>query len=102
MPGSEFAMNKQHTRTELGRIRRFRRFRWMRKYLPRVYYSNPKTGVSIIEFIQDSPGQRMQGMCDMASDLIYRLTGTKMTDISDNNVRVDPKREVVKLIDLAY
>jgi len=86
----------------------------MRKYLPRVYYSNPTTGVSIIEFIDDdksvmtrgemstSHQQRMQGMCDMVQDLIFRLTGTKMTDITDDNVRFDQKRRVSKLIDLAY
>lgn len=86
----------------------------MRKYLPRVYYSNQTTGVSIIELVDDSKHmtdrgvwgnsqqQRMQGICNMAQELIYRLTGTKMTDITDENVRVDQKRKVVKLIDLAY
>src|SRR6266705_5037212 len=108
MPGTDFTVNKIHTRTELARIRKFRRFRWMRKYLPRVYYSNSVTGVSIIEFIDDkqqmmnrgsmstSQQQRMQGVCDMVQELIYRLTGTKMTDITDDNVRVDQKRRIVK------
>ena len=52
--------------------------------------------------MSDSRQQRMQGMCDMAQELIYRLTGTKMTDITDDNVRFDQKRRVAKLIDLAY
>lgn len=114
MPGTDFVVNRRHTKTELGRIKRFKRFRWMRKHLPKVYYSNPVTGVSIIEFVDDSKPmmergiwgnsqqQRMQGMCNMVQDLIYQLTGTRMTDITDENVRVDQKRCVVKLIDLAY
>jgi len=114
MPGTDFVTNKIHTRTELARIKKFKQFRWMRKYLPRVYYSNPTTGVSIIEFVDDSreltdrgvlsnsQQQRMQGMCNMAQELIFRLTGTRMTDITDDNVRLDQKRRVVKLIDLAY
>jgi hypothetical protein len=114
MPGTDFVVNKTHTRVELARIKKFRKFRWMRKYLPRVYYSNPVTGVSIIELVDDSRQmvdrgvrcdsrqQRMQGMCNMAQELIYRLTGTRLTDMTDDNVRVDQKRKVVKLIDLAY
>lgn len=114
MPGTDFVVNKIHSRTELGRIKKFRRYGWMRKYLPKVYYHNSKTGVSIIECVDDSKNvmnrgvmsdsrqQRMQGMCDMAQELIYRLTGTKMTDITDDNVRFDQKRRVAKLIDLAY
>jgi hypothetical protein len=113
-PGTDFAVNKIHTRTELARIKKFRRFRWMHKYLPKVYYSNPKTGVSVVAFIDDSKPvtihgdlsnyhqQRMHGMCSMAQELIFRLTGTKMTDITDYNVRYDQKRRVSKLIDLAY
>lgn len=113
-PGTDFIINKIHTRTELARIKKFRRFGWMRKYLPKVYYHNSKTGVSIIEFYDDSKQmmtrgiwgnsqqQRMQAMCNMAQDLIHRLTGTRMTDITDENVRVDQKKRVVKLIDLAY
>ncbi len=114
MPGTDFVINKSHSRTELARIKKFRRFRWMRKYLPKVYYSNPTTGVSIVELVDDSRHmtdrgvwgdsheQRMQAMCNMAQELIFRLTGTKMTDITDENVRVDQKRRVIKLIDLAY
>lgn len=114
MPGTDFVVNKIHSRTELARIKRFRRYTWMRKYLPKVYYSNPVTGVSIIELVDDSKHmmdravwgdskqQRMQAMCNLAQDLIFRLTGTKMTDITDENVRVDQKRKVIKLIDLAY
>lgn len=114
LPGTDFILNKIHTRTELARIKKFKKFRWMRKHLPRVYYSNPVTGVSIVEFVDDSrymtdrgvwgnsQQQRMQAMCNMAQELIYRLTGTRMTDITDENVRVDQKRRVIKLIDLAY
>lgn len=114
MPGTDFPNNKRHTQTELGRIRKFRRFHWMRKYLPKVYYSNPKTGVSIIELIDDtklmrdrhlwgnSQEQRLQGLCNMVQDLVFRLTGTRMTDITNENVRVDQKRKVIKLIDLAF
>ena len=114
LPGTDFVINKIHSRTELGRIKKFRRFGWMRKYLPKVYYHNSKTGVSIIEYVDDSKKlilrgvmstsqqQRMQGMCDMVQELIYRLTGTKMTDITDDNVRFDQRRRVAKLIDLAY
>ena len=114
MPGTDFRDNKIHTRTELARIKKFQRYRWMRKYLPKVYYHNPKTGVSVIEYVDDSKlfhdrghahdanEQRMQGMCNLVQDLIFRLTGTKMTDINVDNVRFDQKRCVSKLIDLAY
>lgn len=100
--------DKQHTQNEMRKIKKLQRIKWMKKYLPRVYYYNPKTSLVIMEYIDDSAPrdgdsaeeQREHGVWRMLEELIRRATQVKVDDLDIHNVRFDQSTNRLKLIDL--
>jgi hypothetical protein len=111
MPASgndDYHEGKRHTTAEVKRIARLGKFSFMRKYLPKVYYHDRKSGVLVMHwydtFINDFDAYCSLG--NMVADLMYRLTGVKTIDIHSGNTRTSsPKRKDrgrTILIDVGY
>lgn len=95
-----------HSRDEMRKIRTLSKFKFLRKYLPKVYYYDRQSGVIVMKFYEDF--EDYDDACDavgtLAGELIKRLTGVSMVDIHSGNARIrdyhEPPRLV--LIDLGY
>jgi len=104
----DYHEGRWHTTTEVKRIERFSKFPFMRKYLPKIYYHDRKSGVLVMRWY-DKFEDEFVGYCslgNMVADLMYRLTGVKTLDIHGGNTRTSNPRKGEKghtvLIDMGY
>jgi hypothetical protein len=111
MPASgndDYHEGKWHTTTEVKRIERLRKFPFMRKYLPKIYYHDRKSGVLVMRWYEafDNDFNAYCSLGNMAADLMYRLTGVKTIDIHGGNTRTSNPNRGEKgrtiLIDMGY
>jgi len=102
-----YRYGKCHSTTEVKRIKRLNKFPFMRKYLPKIYYHDRKSGMLMMRWydnFEDSEDAYFS-LGKMAAEMIYRLTGIKLIDIHDDNTRTpDPHCEYSRtvLIDIGY
>lgn len=104
----DYHEGKWHTTTEVKRIERLSKFTFMRKYLPKIYYHDRKSGVLVMHWYDEFNDDfiRYCSLGNMAADLMYRLTGVKTIDIHGGNTRTSNRLEDEKgrtiLIDIGY
>ena len=104
----DYHEGKWHTTTEVKRIERLSKFPFMRKYLPKIYYHDRKSGVLVMHWYDEFNDDfiRYCSLGNMAADLMYRLTGVKTIDIHGGNTRTSNRLEDEKgrtiLIDIGY
>jgi hypothetical protein len=104
----DYHEGRWHTTTEVKRMERLRKFPFMRKYLPKIYYHDRKSGVLVMHWYAafTSNFHAYCSLGNMAADLMYRLTGVKTIDIHDGNTRTsNPERDEkgrTILIDMGY
>jgi len=97
----------RHSRAEMRKIKKLSEFPFLRKYLPRVYYYDPKSGVIVMELYSrfSDNVDAADALGRLAGMLIHRLTGVPMKDIhTDNILTPDPRRRSPRLVfcDLGY
>jgi tRNA A-37 threonylcarbamoyl transferase component Bud32 len=94
--------NRAHTQAEIRRIKQLRKFRVMRRHLPRIYYYDPKSSVLVISY--HPPFENDMKCCDATGrflgQLIYQIAGVRCTDIRMENIHQQGQNAV--LIDLGY
>jgi hypothetical protein len=104
----DYHESKWHTTTEVKRIARLSKFPFMRKYLPKIYYHDRKSGVLVMHWYDgfNDDFTRYCSLGNMTADLMYRLTGVKTIDIHGGNTRTSNPRKGEKgrtiLIDIGY
>lgn len=95
-----------HSRDEMRKIKKFSKFKFLRKYLPKVYYYDRQSGVIVMKFYEDFEdcGDACDAVGTLAGELIKRLTGVSMVDIHSENVRVRDTYKPPRLVfcDLGY
>lgn len=96
-----------HSRTEMRKIARLSRFPSLRKYLPKIYYYDSKSGVIVMKFYPNfyDDIDACEAVGDLAGVLLKELTGVEVIDIHSGNIRTkNPRRESPKvvLVDLGY
>jgi hypothetical protein len=96
-----------HSRTEMRKIARLSLFPSLRKYLPKIYYYDSKSGVIVERFYPNFSDDidACEAVGNLAGVLLKELTGVKVIDIHSGNIRTkNPRRESPKvvLVDLGY
>lgn len=96
----------KHSALEADRHRHFMGFHELRYHLPRLYFHDRKTGVIVMEYVEEDKTDRKaywmnDALYDLVAVLIKSLTRKKMTDISENNLKLS-KDGQLKFIDLAF
>ena len=99
---------KIHTTVELRKLKKLAQYPWMRKYLPKVYYHDPKSGVLVMKFYPEfgDEDDQIDGLGNLIRTLIRRTTGVDIADIHSENVRNGTRHEAIKylpiLVDVGY
>ena len=94
-----------HMKQEVERIRdikKSRRFRPFRRYLPDILYFNKDTGVLLMPEYEKVGNVSRRVVSDILSNLSYDLNDGSGSDLHDENIRYDPTREGYVIIDLGY
>jgi hypothetical protein len=97
----------RHSRAEMRKIKKLSEFPFLRRYLPKVYYYDPKNGVIVMELYHPFSDNvdAADALGRLAGMLIHRLTGVPMKDIHTDNIRTpNPQRCSPRLVfcDLGY
>lgn len=96
---------RRHTRTEIARIGRLAKHRWMRPYLPTIYWHDKQSGTLVMSYhppFTDHEDQ-VDALGKFVQLLLRKSTGVRSTDLHSENIH--KKREnwnIVTLIDLGY
>ena len=97
---------RRHTNEEVCRINKLSGFPKMRKFLPKIYYHDPKAGVVVMrwypDYDKDYEEEDMLG--HMIQRLVYDMTGVMLSDVHTGNVRSHNGKHGGRtiLIDLGY
>lgn len=95
---------KAHSANEVRKIRRLSKFRWVKSYLPTIYFHDKQSGVLVVswhdEFATDNDAFIALGA--LASRALKIATGVLVSDIHGDNVRRGAQRRKIILIDLGY
>lgn len=95
---------RAHSASEVRKIRKLRRFRWMRAYLPTIEFYDRRSGVLVLswhpEFANDRDAFVALGM--LCTRAIKNSTGVLVSDIHEDNVRRGDQRRKIILVDLGY
>jgi hypothetical protein len=101
----------RHSVIEVRKIKTLQKFSIMRPHLPRVYYSDKRAGVIVMEYIDDkkikteigdTDDARRYGIHSLVARLIKAHTGVTIDDFGEDNVRYDKKTSRLKIVDFAY
>lgn len=96
---------KRHTKQEMLRLARLKKFRFMHQFLPKVYYHDPKSGTLVMSYHPPFGNREDQtdAMGHMVQVLIQRATGVRTTDMHSENIhQKQPRRKRAVVIDLGY
>jgi hypothetical protein len=96
---------KRHTRTEISRWRRLRRYRFMHRYLPTIYYHDKASGTLVMSYHPKFADfeKQVDALGEFIQKLILQATGVRTTDLHGDNVHERaPKAKRAVIIDLGY
>ena len=95
---------KIHSTVEIRKIKRLNRYKYLRPYLPKVYYHDRKSGILVMHKYEKFSRRYDQcnALGDMITDLIFQLTGITVCDIYGDNVKMGRTRNSAVLVDLGY
>lgn len=99
-----YRSGKMHSTAEVRKIAKLSKIRWMRPYLPKVYYHDRKSGVLVMHWYKnfDDDVDALRALGRMVTRLVYRWTNVGITDIHEDNVRMGRTKKDTILIDLGY
>lgn len=99
-----YRSGKMHSTVEARKIAKLYRIPWMRRYLPRVYYHDKKSGILVVswhkEFANDVDAFRALGR--FTTKLLRQNHKVTVSDIHEENVRQGVDRKQIILVDLGY
>jgi hypothetical protein len=95
---------RAHSASEVRKIRKLRRFRWMRSYLPTIYFYDRRSGVLVLSWHAEFANDRdaFVALGALCTRTIKNSTGVLVSDIHEDNVRKGDQRRKIILIDLGY
>lgn len=100
----DLTAGKVHSANEVRKIRRLRKFRWMRSYLPTIHFHDKQSGVLVlswhVEFANDRDAFVALGA--LTTRALKIATGVLVSDIHEDNVRRGDQRRKIILVDLGY
>jgi hypothetical protein len=98
-----YRWGKLHSTAEVKKIARLSKLPWMRKYLPKIYYHDHKSGVLVMRYYPPFTGKySLLGATGiLIRDLFKRATGENMCDYGAENVHDRGDMEAV-IIDWGY
>jgi hypothetical protein len=79
-----------HARKEFERIATFRKYKSLRKHMPKVYHFDPLTHVTCMRYYPKGRKLSERAVCafsEVLDNIVYELTGHAMQDIQADNVR---------------
>jgi hypothetical protein len=88
---------REHSASEMRRLRRLKRVGMLDKFLPEVFYYNKTSGVIAMRYYPpyESFEDQADALGTLAGDLIHRLTRVRCNDIHTDNVREGPRNAVI-------
>ncbi len=88
---------REHSASEMRRIRRLRQFGKMEKFLPEIFYYNKTSGVLAMRYYPayESFEDQADALGTLAGELIWCWTTIKCNDIHTENVREGPRNAVI-------
>jgi hypothetical protein len=99
---------KMHTTMEVRKITKLSKTRWMRKYLPKIYYHDRKSGIVVMHYhppFRESE-ESYTALGRLVTELLKRQFGVTIGDIWEPNIgRRDPAsgyNPLAVLIDAGY
>jgi hypothetical protein len=101
----KYARGRQHTRTEIARIKRLLKFKFMEPYIPKVHYHDPKSGTLVMSYHPpfSDREEQIDSMGRFIQMLIERGTGVRCSDLHSDNVHKKSRNHKrVVIIDLGY
>lgn len=95
---------KHHSTMEVRKVLQLYKTRWMRKYLPKIYHHDRKSGVLVIHYYKDfTKDSKFEAMAELVWELIWRTFKVSLGDIHAENLRCREKRhKSLVFIDLGY
>lgn len=99
----DFRSSVRHSALEMKKLERLTKFKWMRRFLPKVYYYDRKHGIIVMQFYEDFDYDSFYGCAsaEFVRTLIRRSTGVMISDYGPDNVRRGKDDQLV-LIDCGY
>ena len=99
---------RMHTTVELRKLKKLAEYPWMRRYLPKVHYHDPKSGVLVMRYYPRFKNyeDQIEGLGNLIRVLLRRITGVNISDIHCENIRngtgPEPENYLPILCDLGY
>ena len=98
---------RRHSEEEIKvvkKIKRLRKYRILRKYMPYIHFYNPKTRIIGMQYYDTKSNKYKDGTASILSDLIEEVwsdASRSSADIHRENIALD-KEGQIKIIDLGY
>lgn len=97
----DYSSGIRHSAIEMKKIVRLRRFKWMRRFLPEVYYYDRKHGIIVMRHYEGMDGADFESAgAHFVKMLIKKATGVTIADYGDCNVGLRGNKLI--LLDLGY
>lgn len=95
---------KAHSRDEVLRIKKLRRFRFMRPHLPTIHYFDSVNSVLVVDYCPKftTHEKEADAMGLFIQRLIKVATGISIGDVHSENVHKHVKRDDAVIIDAGY
>ena len=95
---------RHHTDSEIRRIKRLSRYRFMRPYLPTVFYHDTVSGTMVMSYHPpfEDHEQQVDALGKLIQTLIYKSTGVCCSDLHSENTHQKKPDKGVVIIDLGY
>jgi hypothetical protein len=90
-----------HSALEMKKLKRLRRFRWMRKFLPKVYYYDRKHGIIVMRHYELMTKSNFLFDAKLVYALIKHSTGVNISDYTWGNAGIS-NRGFPILLDCGY
>ena len=95
---------KRHTNLEVKRIKRLRRYKELRPYLPKIYYHDKKHGIVVMPVYGEAECENFKykyGCEALITTLIKRTTGITIKDIDECNCGINGNGHLI-VVDLGF
>jgi pyruvate-formate lyase-activating enzyme len=98
------ADGKEHTRDEVTRIRKLRKWHVMKKHLPTIFYYDSKSAVLILSYHPrfTTHEKEADAMGKFIQELVRAATRVSVTDIHSDNVHKSVSGDTAIIIDFGY
>ena len=91
-----------HSALEMRKLARLKKFKWMRRFLPKVYYCDCKHGIIVMRYYELITKHKFLFDTKFVYTLIKRSTGVSISDYTWGNVGKTGRNDTPVLIDCGY